>query len=257
MKKVKLSFLVFGVLLLSNVSKGQNATEIIKKADQLMQGESNYSEMTMTIVRPKWTRTMAFKTCSKGVDYSMTLITTPAKEAGQSFLKRKREMWSWSPQINRMVKLPPAMLSQGWMGSDFSNDELLNESSIVVDYTHKILGSEVIAGKDCWKIELTPLSSSSVVWGKLLKWVSKDGYLQLKTQYFDQDNYLVKTENASKIKTMNGREIPTYFELIPEEEKGNKTIVEMQNIIFNISVDENFFSQQNLKKGTAIQFPKK
>ncbi len=256
MKKLKLPATLCLIFLFAGI-KAQNPKEIVKKADELMQGTSNYSEMTMTIVRPKWSRTMSFKTCSKGVNFSLTVINSPSKEAGQSFLKRNKEMWSWNPKIKRIVKLPPAMLSQGWMGSDFSNDELLNESSLVKDYTHKIIGSQKIAGKDCWKIELLPKENTSVVWGKQLKWISKDGYLQLKTEYYDEDNYLVKTENASKIKTMDGREIPTYFELIPDDEPGNKTIVEMKSIKFNIQVNESFFSQQNMKKGLGIRFPQK
>lgn len=149
------------------------------------------------------------------------------------------------------------MMSQGWMGSDFSNDDLLNESSIIKDYTHKIIGSEVVAGLDCYKIELIPKDDAAVVWGKLIKWISKKDYLQLKTTYYDEDNYLVKTESASKIKLMSGREIPTYFLLEPADEPGNKTIVEMINIKYDINVSESFFSQQNMKKGAAISFPVK
>lgn len=245
------------VLLALTCSYGQDASEIIKKADEKFQGKSSYSEMKMTIVRPKWSRTINFKSCNLGNDYSMTLITDPAKEKGQTFLKREDNMWSWNPTISRLIKLPPAMMSQGWMGSDFSNDDLLNESSIVKDYTHKIIGSEVVSGLDCYKIELTPKEDAAVVWGKLIKWISKKDYLQLKTQYFDEDDYLVKTESASKIKLMSGREIPTYFLLEPADEPGNKTIVEMINVKYDIIVSESFFSQQNMKKGTAISFPVK
>jgi outer membrane lipoprotein-sorting protein len=241
----------------ANTSNAQNAKEIIKKADEKYRGKSSYSEMTMTIVRPKWSRTIAFKSCNKGLDYSMALITDPVKEKGQTFMKRKNEMWSWNPKISRLIKLPPSMMSQGWMGSDFSNDDLLKESSLVVDYTHKILKTETFAGKECWKIELTPKDEAAVVWGKLIKWISKDGYLQLKTEYYDEDDYLIKTEKASKIKMMSGREIPTYFELIPEEEPGNKTIVVMDKIVYDITVSESFFSQQNMKKGMTLKFPQK
>lgn len=236
----------------------QNATEIVRKADEKERGKSNYMAMTMEIVRPKWTRTVQFESVNLGQDFSMTLIKSPANEKGQTFMKRKNEMWSWNPKISRLIKMPPSMLSQGWMGSDFSNDDLLQESSIVVDYTHRIVGSENLAGRECYKIELTPKSNANVVWGKLLKWITKQGNLQLQTQYYDEDGYLVKTEKASKIKLMDGREIPTYFELIPEEAaEGQKTIVRIDAVKYDISVQENFFSQQNMKRGTAIRFPQK
>jgi outer membrane lipoprotein-sorting protein len=247
MQKLKFTF----ILMMFTISLGysQDAKEIVKKADAKMRGEqSSISQMTMKIVRPTWERTISFKSWSKGTDYSLVLITAPAKEKGQSFLKFKREMWSWNPSINRMIKLPPSMLSQGWMGSDFTNDDLLNESSIVVDYTHKILGSETASGKNCYKIELTPKENAPVVWGKVILWISKDDYLQLKSEYYDEDEILVKTEIGSDIKNMSGRVIPTKFELIPADKEGNKTIMTLDMIEFNNPITENFFTQQNMKK---------
>jgi len=247
MKKFKLILLI--LLIIPSFIIAQDAKEIIKKADAKMKGEqSSVSQMTMQIVRPTWERTVSFKSWSKGTDYSLVLITAPAKEKGQSFLKFKREMWSWNPAINRMIKLPPSMLSQGWMGSDFTNDDLLNESSVVVDYTHKLLGKEVVSGKSCYKIELIPKENAPVVWGKIISWISEDEYLQLKTEYYDEDGYLVKTEIGSNIKTMSGRIIPTRFELVPADKEGNKTILTLDMIEFNSPLTESFFTQQNMKK---------
>jgi len=233
----------------------QTATEIVKKADDKMQGESNYSEMEMKIVRPQWNRTLSFTSCSKGKDYSITLITNPAKEKGQTFLKRKNELWSWNPTIERLIKLPPSMLSQGWMGSDYSNDDVLNESSVVNDYTHKIIGTETIERKDCYKIELNPKPTSLVVWGKQEMWITKTDFIILIVKYYDEDNYLVKTEKASQIKLMDNRLIPTVFEILPADEPQNKTLVTIKKNKFDISVDETFFSQQNMKKGENLKFP--
>jgi len=229
--------------------QAQDAREIIKKADEKMQGEeTSQSTMTMTIVRPTWQREVTFKSWTKGRDYSLALVTAPAKEAGQTFLKRETEMWNWNPTINRLIKLPPSMMSQGWMGSDFSNDDLLKESSIVVDYTHKIIGEEEIDGWGCYKIELIPLEDAAVVWGKILKWIAKEEYLQMKSEYYDEDDYLIKTELAYDMKTMGGRLIPSKFELIPEEEEGHKTMVVMDDIKFNEPIPDSFFSQQNMKR---------
>ncbi len=257
--KIKLKTLIL-IVLTGLLFKGVNAQEIevkeiIKKADQLLQGQSNYGEMTMKIVRPTWERTVSFKMCSKDRDYSLTLVVDPVKEKGQTFLKRKNDLWSWNPKISRLIKLPPSMLSQGWMGSDYSNDDILKESSMVVDYTHSIVASEEIAGKECYKIEMIPHDDAAVVWGKVVKWISKDGYLQLKTLYFDEDDYLIKTEICSEVKMMGDREIPTRIEIIPEDEPGNLTIVIIDEIIYDINVSENFFSQQNMKKGMNLRFP--
>lgn len=228
---------------------GQNLTakEIVKKADDKMRGESSQAEMTMQIIRPTWTRTVKFKSWGKGYDYSLTLITEPAAEKGKSFLKRKNEMWNWDPAINRMIKLPPSMLSQGWMGSDYINDDILKESSIVNDYEHQITGSENIAGKECYKIQLIPKATAAVVWGKIVLWISKNDFLQLQAQYFDEDNVLVKTEKAYDIKKFGDRELPSRMEIQPADEKGNKTVVTINNIKFNVNLQDNFFSQQNMK----------
>jgi outer membrane lipoprotein-sorting protein len=245
----KTSYIIAICLIASGLPLcGQDATEIIRKADEKMQGEeTSQSTMTMTIVRPTWERVITFKNWTRGRDYSLALITSPAREKGQTFLKRENEMWNWNPTINRLIKLPPSMMSQGWMGSDFSNDDLLKESSIVVDYTHRIVGEEAIDGRDCYKIELIPHEDAAVVWGRILKWVSKEEYLQMKSEYYDEDNYLIKTELAHDIKIMDGRLLPSRFELIPEEEKGNKTVVVMDDILFNKPIPDGFFSQQNMK----------
>ena len=208
----------------------------------------------MTIKRPKWERTLAFRSWTLGTAYALTLITSPARESGQSFLKVKNEMWNWNPSINRIIKLPPSMLAQGWMGSDFTNDDILNQSSIVVDYTHVISGNEAVSGRDCYKITLTPKEDAPVVWGRVILWISKSDYLQLKGEYYDEDGYLVKTETGSEIKSMDGRVIATRFELVPADKKGNVTIITLDAIKFNLPLAENFFSQQNLQKAHYAAF---
>ncbi|HNW50223.1 MAG TPA: outer membrane lipoprotein-sorting protein [Prolixibacteraceae bacterium] len=226
----------------------QDATEIVRKADTKFNGEkTNYSEMSMTIVRPKYKRSLEFKSWAETNKNALTLITDPAKEKGQTFLKSGNNMWSWNPTIQRIIKLPPAMMSQGWMGSDYSNDDILKESSLVTDYTHKFIQSENIDGNDCYVIELLPLENSDVVWGKIILWISKDEYISLKAEYYDEDLLLVKTQLAYNIKTFDGRKLPSVMEIIPADEPGNKTVVTIINMKFNMAIEKDFFSQQNMK----------
>jgi outer membrane lipoprotein-sorting protein len=240
---------IFLILILAGgILRAQDAKEIIEKAEEKMRGESSRGEMQMKIIRPSWERTISFETWSKGTEYSMTLVTAPAKEEGQTFLKRENELWQYDPTINRMIKLPPSMMSQGWMGSDFSNDDILKESSLSKDYNHHILTEESINGTEVYKIELLPKEDAAVVWGKIIKWISKNEYLQLKSEYYDVDDYLIKTETASDIKKMDDRVVPTYFEIIPADEEGNKTVLIMEDMEFDIDIDNRFFSQQNMKQ---------
>lgn len=223
--------------------------EIIRKADEKFNGEkSSISTMAMTIVRPTWKRTIEFKGWTKEKKYSLTLITAPAKDKGQSFLKREQEMWSWNPTISRLIKLPPSMMSQGWMGSDYTNDDILKESSVVNDYVHEIAGEETIDGRLCYKIKMVAKEDAAVIWGHQVRWIDKKDFLFLKSELYDEDGYLVRTESGSDIKLMDGRLIASRIELVPAEEDGHMTIIEMKEMSFNEPIEDSFFSQQNMKR---------
>jgi outer membrane lipoprotein-sorting protein len=157
-------------------------------------------------------------------------------------------MWNWVPNIERMIKIPPSMMMQSWMGSDFTNDDLVRESSLAKDYEHKLLTEEKMAGYDSYKIELIPKEDAPVVWGKVVMWISKIDYLWLKGEYYDEDGILVNTEILSDIKMMGNRKMPTRLEMIPSDKPGQKTVLIFKNIEFDVKIDESFFSQQNMKK---------
>jgi outer membrane lipoprotein-sorting protein len=147
-----------------------------------------------------------------------------------------------------MIKIPPSMMSQGWMGSDYTNDDILKETSIVKDYDHKIVSEEIIDGHETYKIEMTPKAEAAVIWGRVYKWITKEEYIQIKSEYFDEDNVLVKSDYSYDFKKMGGRLIPTKIEIIPANENGKKTVLYIRAIKFNIDLAESFFSQQNMKR---------
>jgi outer membrane lipoprotein-sorting protein len=231
------------------VGQDLSPKEIIRKADEKFNGEkTSTSIMAMTIVRPTWERTIEFKNWTSGREYSLTLITSPARDKGQSFLKRQNEMWNWNPTISRLIKLPPSMMSQGWMGSDYTNDDILKESSVVNDYDHEIVGEEEYDGRLCYKIKMVAKEDAAVIWGHQVRWIDKKDFLFLKSELYDEDRYLIRTELGSDIKTMDGRLIPTRIELIPAEEENQMTIIEIKEIQFNQVIKNSFFSQQNMKR---------
>ena len=116
------------------------------------------------------------------------------------------------------------------------------------DYTHKIIGEEKYKDYDCYKIESIPKPDAGVVWGKLVTWISKENYFQLKTEFYDEDGYIVKTYYGSDIKEMDGRKIPTHWEMVPDDRHGEKTVFDYHDIKFNIDINESFFSEQNMKR---------
>ncbi len=157
-------------------------------------------------------------------------------------------MWNWNNTIQRLIKLPPSMMSQGWMGSDFTNDDILKESSLVKDYTQTIIGNEVIDGNSCYKIQLLPLKNANVVWGKIILWITVSDYIEMKGEFYDEDNMLVKTHLSSNMNIFDGRKLPSQIQIIPSDEPGNKTIITVLKMKFNLPFEKNFFSQQNMKK---------
>jgi outer membrane lipoprotein-sorting protein len=247
--KLKLMTVWVSLILVSFNLNAQDATEIIRRADERANGEkSSISTMSMTIIRPTWQRTVSFKNWTMGREYALTLITGPAREKGQTFLKRANEMWNWNPSISRLIKLPPSMMSQGWMGSDYTNDDILKESSVVNDYTHEIVGEDTIEDRLCYRIKMVAKEDAPVIWGSQIRWIDKKEDIFIKAELYDEDGYLVRTEKGSDLKVMDGRLIPTKIEIIPAEEDGNRTVLVIEDIKFNNNIDETFFSQQNMKR---------
>lgn len=225
----------------------QDATAIVKRADEKLRGSTSQVEMIIKTVRPSWTREMRVKAWLKGNDLSMILIQAPARDKGIVFLKRIKEVWNWIPALERTIKLPPSMLSQSWMGTDFTNDDLVKESSIIKDYTHSILGDTVIDNRSCHIILMTPKPNASVVWGKLIVCIDKIDFLELHTKFYDEDGKLINLMNAYDVKTMDGRLIPTHFEMIPVDKKNQKTEMIYQTIQYNRPIADAFFTQENMK----------
>lgn len=224
------------------------ALEIIDKADKKNRGETSQGTMVMKIVRPDWERTVEMKSWSQGDDYFLIYITAPAKDKGQVFLKRKKEMWNWVPSIERMIKIPPSMMMQSWMGSDFTNDDLVRQSSIVKDYNHSLLGEETVRDMACYKIELIPHPDAPVVWGKIISWVTIDGFNLWKSEYYDEDGFLINIENGYDLKSFGDRILPSRMEIIPADEPGKKTVLLMKEVLYDEPIDDSYFTQQYMKR---------
>ncbi len=252
MKKIKLwiGLLVFSLVFvhLGIAQETMDAKAIVDKSDQKLKGETSRAELKMTIVRPTWKREMMLKTWSKGDDHGLILVTAPARDKGTAFLRRDKEIWNWQPSIDRVIKLPPSMMMQSWMGSDFTNDDLVEQSSMVEDYEHTLLGKEDVAQRSCYKIEMIPKEDAAVVWGKLLIWIDIEEYMQMKVEFYDEDDYLINTMYGKNVKEMDGKLLPSLLEVIPADEEGHKTMVEYLSLKFEVPLKESFFSVQNMKR---------
>lgn len=244
MKALLLLLVFFSAVSLN----AQSAYEIVKKADEKMRGNTSQADMIIRTVRPSWSREMEVKSWMKGTSYALLLIKSPARDKGTAFLKKKKEVWNWLPSLERTIKLPPSMMSQSWMGTDFTNDDLVKESSALDDYTHSILGDTVIDDRPSWKILFRPKPEAAVVWGKLIVCIDKKDYLELYTEFYDEDGSLLNRMRGYDVKLMDGRLIPTRMEMMPAGKKGQKTEIVYRSILFNRPLEDNFFSLDRMKQ---------
>ncbi|UTZ39518.1 outer membrane lipoprotein-sorting protein [Vibrio campbellii] len=234
-------------LFTSFTAVAESASDIVQKSDQAMRGDSSYTESTMEIIRPDWTRSMTMKSWTKGTDLSLVLVTAPAKDKGSASLKRQREMWNWVPSIERVIKIAPSMLSQSWMGSDFTNDDLINQSSIVVDYQHQLKSEDVFDGDKVWVIDAVAKPDAPVVWSKVTLWISKSTYLQRKVEFYDEFYERVNVMTSYDVKELGGRKLATRMEMQPLDKPDNKTVLITHQAQFDFDIDDSFFSQQQMK----------
>lgn len=237
------------ILLLSGgPGIAQNAREIVRKADEKARGKTSVASMSISTARPQWTRTMEIKAWMKGTDYALLLVKSPAKDKGTAYLKRKKEVWNWLPSLERTIKLPPSMMSQSWMGTDFTNDDLVKESSIVDDYEHTLLGTEKQGDSLCYKIQMIPKPEAAVVWGKIIVWITQYEYLQLRAEFFDESGELVNTMVGSQVKKLGGRLLPSRLEMTPADKKGHQTVIEYKSLEFDKPIADSFFTTEHMTK---------
>jgi len=225
-----------------------DAKEIIRKMDLILRGDTSFGEYRMTITDPDWQRTLTLKVWEKTKDNKTFInILSPPKEAGIVTLKIQYEMWNYLPRVERVVKIPPSMMMQPWMGSDFSNDDLVKVSSLVNDYSHKVLQEVELRGEDAYKVELLPRPEAPVVWGRILAWVRVADSMPLRQEFFDEEDELIRVLDFRDIRKIRDREIPVYWEMTPVKKAGRKTVMEVIDLQVDIDIDDAVFSIQNLK----------
>lgn len=236
------------IQFLSFACNAQDPKDIVRKADEKMRGSTMQAELIIRTVRPTWTREMQCRIWIKGNNLSMILILSPAKDKGISFLKRKKEVWNWMPALERTIKLPPSMMSQNWMGTDFTNDDLVRESSVLEDYTHTIIGDTVIQNRDCYVVNMIPKPEAGVVWSKVIVCIDKKDFIELHSRFYDENDQIINAMNCYDIRLMGDRLIPTRFEMIPQDKKGQKTEMIYKTVTYNRPISDDFFSMENMKK---------
>lgn len=233
----------------AQVATPRTPEAIVRHVDDLLRGESSQGRVTMEVVTDRWTRSMEMEMWSLGQDYSLVRVLSPAREAGTATLKVERDIWNYLPRVDRTIKVPGAGMGGSWMGSHFTYDDLVRESSLVDDFSVEQTFQGPRDGTEIWEFTLTPLPEAPVVWSRLELEVRRSDVMPLHVRYFDDRGELARTMAFSEFRAMGGRLIPTVLSMRPRDRPGESTTLRYADLRFDVGLDRGFFSLQRLREG--------
>ena len=238
---------LFSFAILCTDAGAQDAQTLVEKSFNYMRGKTSTATVEMVIHRPEWERVATIKAWTRGEQDSIFWITAPPKDKGNGTLKRGREMWLYNPKVNRVIKIPPSMMSQAWMGSDFSNDDLSKTDSLLHDYSHTIIATETHEEKTVYLIQSMPKPDAPVVWG-MQKLKIREDSIFLEQDFYDEDHELVKALTTSQIQLLGGRLLPRVWKMQKADVQGEYTLLKYREITFDQPLSDSLFSLSSLRR---------
>lgn len=225
-----------------------DALAIARKCDAALKGKTEHGSASMTVRTPEWQRALEMKFWYDYPQKTFIRIVAPAKDAGTGTLRLGSNMWTYLPTVERVIKVPPSLMLQSWMGSDFSNDDLVKESSLPTDYTHQIEGETIEDGDACYRLIATPKPNAPVVWGKLVLLIRKTDFLPRREEFYDDRGALQKTLYFDQIRRAGSRNYPMRWRMVSQNKPGHETTVTFSSLHFDQPVPADIFTQQNLER---------
>jgi outer membrane lipoprotein-sorting protein len=223
-----------------------DAGKLVTAAFDYWRGTASISTVKMTIHRPDWERGMTLKAWTRGENDSIFFIIEPAKDQGNGTLLKDTQMWTFNPKINQVIKLPPSMMSQEWMGSDYSNNDLAKSNTLLVDYTHEVTGTENDGGNNVYLIKSTPKPRAPVIWG-MQKLRIREDFVILREEFYDEDMKLVKAMDASDIKPVDGKPFPMVWIMRKADKENEYTRLDYRELKFLDTLPDRLFTLANLR----------
>lgn len=227
--------------------QAMDVATLIRHIDRLWRGETSHARMSMTVKTRHYERSMTMEAWSMGKAYSLVVIREPIKERGVATLKVEANIWNYLPKINRVVRVPSSMMSGSWMGSHFTNDDLVRESTFEDDYDSSITYEGVRDGRRIYELTALPKPDAAVVWGKVVMLIEQETLAPFRARYYDEEGRLVRTIDFDRQQRVGERMVPMRMTLQPEEKPDESTVILYQEIAFGVPLDKGFFSLQNLK----------
>jgi len=226
----------------------RDARAILDRVDDLFRGRSSHGRASMTVTTAHWTRTLDLEFWTEGKDRSLIRILAPKKEKGTATLKVGNDLWNFLPKVKRTIKLPSSMLSASWMGSHFTNDDLVKESRMAEDYTFEVTAEGPRDGRDVVEVTCLPKPDAAIEWGKVVVVVRAEDLLPLVVTYHDEDMALARTLTYDEIRELGGRELPTRMTIVPDDAPAESTRVEWTEIEFDVALPADAFSLRALER---------
>jgi len=249
--KKRFSIMVFILLIIPAQvwAEKRDAKDLIARAWEYMRGKTSVSEVEMTVHREDWERTSVIKAWTKGLENSIFQIKSPKKDKGNGTLKKGQQMWIFNPKINRVIKIPPSMMSQAWMGSDFSNNDLSKADTILNDYTHEIVNSRMDQDMMVFRVKALPKPDAPVIWGMQMLTIREDGIL-LEQSFYDEDMEVVKKMTTDQIQDMGGKLFPAQWTMrsMDSFSPHDYTLLKYLQLEFDVPLRKNLFTLNALKK---------
>lgn len=225
-------------------------TQRVAAAEKNLEGKTFTATATMTVDKDGNTRTMKMKTWWKNRKLALVKILEPKKDHGTGNLRIDLDLWQYLPKVNRIVRIPSSMMLQSWMGSDFSNDDLVRGGSLANDYTHQLLSRETLNGAPTEKIACTPKPNTPIVWGKIVIWIQTIDNAPIKQEFYNEKGELIKTLIGTNIKRFGTHSIPTHLRMQHAKKENSSTEIEYdpKTIVFDKDIPDSVFTQENLRK---------
>jgi Outer membrane lipoprotein-sorting protein len=240
--------LALAALLPSVLHAQESARDIVDRVDRLLRGNSSQGTVTMEVVTADWSRSLDMAIWSLGTKYALVRVLAPRKDAGMATLKSGGDLWNYLPRVDRTIRLPPSLMSSAWMGSHFTNDDLVKETRLVDDYDIAITFSGIRDGVDVWEFTLTPKPEAPVVWGKIEEQIRKKDLMPLWGRYYDERGELARTMTFADFTNMGGRLVPAVMTVVPADKPGERTVLRYTSLKFDVPLEPSFFSLQRLQR---------
>ena len=235
---------VLCLVLFASPALALDVQALIREIEQQYMGVSSQAHTTMQVRTANWERTLEMEAWSLGRDYFLVRILEPAKERDVATLKRNREVWNYLPKVDRVIKVPPSMMGGSWMGSHITNDDLVKANHIDEECQLRLLEESATH----YVVECLPKPEAAVVWGKIIYRVRKQPRVPEQVDYYDEEMVRVREIHFDQIQQIGDRIVPLRLTVLPLEKPGETTILHYRQLLYDLPLEESFFSLRNLKQ---------